>query len=248
MNKKILLSVLISNTALGAGIPTVDAIGNVQAAINAVQNVQQVVNQYDQIRNQIEQFRKLDEQLSQQIDQFRSITGSYDIGALLNSDEYKEARRFVPMEWDETIDLIEGLYGGGGLDSLQDYIGEAQAEDINYSVEDLYQDRDTLDSQQYVKESNAAVAQVSFGKSNYARSGQRIDDMEVLTGEIDSATDLKAAIDLQNRIQAEQGILMVELIRLQSSAQINESEMRINDHNLRAADAAMAHGLIPEIP
>lgn len=246
--KKLTLCLLISSAQVYAGgIPTFDGAGNIQAVINTIENAQQVVNQYEEIRNQVDQFRKLDEQLTQQIDQFRAITGSYDIGALLNSDEYQAARRFVPAEWGETIDLIEGLYGGGGMDSLRGYVESAQSDDIRYSADELYQDTETEDALSYVKESNAAVAQVSVGKSTYARSMQRIEDMEVLTGQIDSATDLKAAIDLQNRIQAEKGILVAELIRLQSTAQINESEMRINEHNLRAADTAMARGVIPSL-
>jgi len=247
MKKITLCLLLVSVQVKAGGIPTFDAVNNVQTVITAVQNVQQVANQYEQIQNQIDQFRMLDRQLTLQIEQFRSITGSYDIGTLLNSDEYQAARRFVPREWDQTIDLIEGLYGGEGLDSLRGHIDNAQSDDINYAVDELYRDTATDDAQQYVKESNAVVAQISVGKSTYARSMQRIEDMEVLTGEIDSATDLKAAIDLQNRIQAEKGILTAELIRLQSAAHINASEQRINDHNLRAADTAMTRGVIPNI-
>lgn len=238
---------LVSAQSHAGGIPTFDAAGNVQAVVSAVQNVQQVKNQYDQIRNQIAQFNKLDEQLSQQIEQFRAITGNYDMGTLLNDNEYQAARRFVPREWDQTIDLIEGLYNGGGLENLQGYIERSHSEDISYTADEIYQDTATEDAQQYVKESNASVAQLSVGKSNYSRSMQHIEDMEMLTGEIDSASDLKAAIDLQNRIQAEKGILMAELIRLQSAAHINESEIRVNDHNLSAADTAMARGVIPNI-
>lgn len=247
MNKIMLCFLLSSTQAMAGGIPTFDAAGNVQALITAVESVAQTKQQLEEIKNQVDQFKKLDEQLSQQIDQFRAITGSYDIGRLLNSDEYKAARRYVPQEWDETIDLIEGLYNGGGLESLQAYAQSAQSDDINYTVDDLYQDTQTRDAQLYVKESNAAVAQLSVGKSTFSRSRQSIEDMEVLTGNIDSATDLKAALDLQNRIQAQKGILMAELIRLQSAAHINESEQRINDHNFRAADTAMSLGIIPSI-
>jgi len=241
MKKAMLLVCCVSVNAHSGGIPTFDAATLVPAAISAVEN-------FNQVQQQIESVQQLRRQLAQQVEQFEAITGSYDMSALLNNDAYREARRFVPAQWDETVDLIEGLYNGGGLNTLSGYVDQSRAEDINYTVDELYRDPDSTYAQQYSKETNATVAQISVGKSHYARSLAHIEDFEALTDEIDSATDLKGAIDLQNRIQAEHGIAVAELIRLQSSMQINASELRANDHNLKAADMAMSSGIIPNIP
>lgn len=232
------LMLCVSTCAHSAGIPTIDVPGLAPALISAAQNVQQV-------QEQISSVRRLREQLAQQVEQFEAMTGSYDMSDLLNSDAYREARRFVPGEWDDTVDLIEGLYSGGGLEALGGYVNRAREENILHRVEDLYADPQSYSAQQYVKDTNATVAHLGIGKSHYARSLERIEDFETLTSEIDSATDLKAAIDLQNRIQAEHGIAVAELLRLQSAMQINESERRADEQNLRAADIMMSSGIIP---
>lgn len=238
IKQSLVLMLCLTTCAHGAGIPTIDVPGLAPALISAAQNVQQV-------QEQINSVTKLGQQLEQQFKQFEAMTGSYDMSDLLNSDAYREARRFVPGEWDDTVDLIEGLYSGGGLDALDGYINRAREEDILHSVDDLYADPESYSAQQYVKDTNATIAHLGIGKSHYSRSLERIEDFETLTSEIDSATDLKAAIDLQNRIQAEHGIAVAELLRLQSAMQINESERRADEHNLKAADIMMSSGIIP---
>lgn len=244
----IVSALVFSGTASASGIPTVDVANIIQTTTTALNSISQVANQVEQIRNQIDQFNKLQEQLTQQVRQFDSISGNYNMGTLLNNPAYQDARRFIPTTWQETLDQLDGAMAAAHQRQTQQAARDARAAGQRFAAPAIYPDITEPDAVEYIRQANQVFTQMGVGQSNYQQTPQRITNMEDLGAEIDTATDLKAAIDLQNRINVEQGILMAELIRLNSASHINDTERRADELNRRAADVAMSEGAIAVIP
>ena len=230
-----------TSPAFASGIPTVDVANILQTTISAIEAVEQTANQVIQIQRQIDQYQ-------QQVAQFQSITGNYNMGTLLNSAAYRDARRMVPRTWQETLDMLDGAVAAANQVETQNAARDARAAGRRFAAPDIYPDVTTPDAVEYIRQANQVFTQLGVGQSNYSRTEQRVTNIEDLSGQIDTANDLKAAIDLQNRLIAENGILMAELIRLQSANHINAAEERLDEMNRRAADVAMAEGTIAVIP
>ena len=244
----LIASMLISSPVQAAGIPTIDVANIVQTTVSAFENIEQVANQVEMIRNQIDQFNKLQEQLDQQVAQFESITGNYNMGALLNDPAFRNARRHIPTSWQETLDLIDGALAAAHQREVQQAARDARVAGERFAANEVYEDDTWAEAVEYIREANAVFTHIGVGQAQYANQTQKVEDIEDMIAEIDTANDLKAAIDLQNRILAEQALLHTELIKVMSAQQINMSEQRLNDHNRRASDRRMADGWVPEIP
>lgn len=231
----------MSGPASASGIPTVDVANILQTTISAIEAVEQTANQVIQIQRLIDQYQ-------QQITQYESITGNYNMGTLLNSAAYRDARRMVPTTWQETLDMLDGAAAAAAQAQTQQAARDARTAGQRYAAPDIYPDVAVPDAVEYIRQANQVYTQIGYGQTSYARSTQNVADVEALSDEIDSASDLKAAVDLQNRLIAQNGILTAELIRLQSTNHINAAEEREDELNRRAADVAMAEGTIAVIP
>ena len=198
--KALALAISLSVTTIGAvsiahahaaGIPVIDSAN----LANAIQQYTQMVEQLTQLKAQLEQAKQ----------QYESLTGSRGLGGILPED-YTSA---IPRNWQETLAAMEG---GGSIGSLAQSIADqaSQLDDEHFT--------DVLDD---VKASlrtsleNDASAQ-ALNAQAYDNSGDRFQRLQNLMGEINSAQDMKAISDLQARLQVETGMLMNELIKLQS--------------------------------
>lgn len=231
-----------------SGIPTVDIANILQTSVSALENIEQVANQVEMIRNQIDQFNKLQEQLDRQVAQFDAITGTYNMGGLLNDQTYRALRRSLPTSWQETLAMLEAGAAAAHQQKMQDAAREAQAAGRRFAANDIYPDVTQPDALRYIRRANQVSIQMGIGISDFEATDRRLTNVEDLSDEIDTATDLKAAIDLQNRINAEQAVLTAELIRLQAASHIAIMQSQEDELNRRAADVDMADGTIAAFP
>ena len=231
-----------------AGIPTVDIANILQTSVSALENIEQVANQITQIQNQIDQFNKLEEQLAQQVLQFDSITGTYNMGGLLNDSTYRKLRRSLPTSWQDTLAMIEAATAAAHQQKIQEAARDAQAAGRQFAAGDIYPDVAQPDAVRYIRRANQVFTQMGIGVSNFEATDRRLTNVEGLSDKIDTATDLKAAIDLQNRINIEQAVLTAELIRLQAAAHIAQTQRQEDELNRRAADVDMADGTLTAFP
>ena len=95
-----------------AGIPVIDVTNIVQNTLTAVRTLQQ----YEQM---LEDYKTQLEELDQATKQVESLTGNRDIGDLLNGGSYREARRYTPTTWRDTMHILEA---GGLPGSVADVI------------------------------------------------------------------------------------------------------------------------------
>ena len=231
-----------------SGIPTVDIANILQTTVSAFENIEQVANQITQIQNQIDQFTKLEEQLAQLVAQFDSITGTYNMGGLLNDADYRNLRRSLPTSWQDTLAMIEGAAADAHQAEMQQAAQDAQTAGREFAAGDIYADVAEPDAVRYIRRANQVFTQMGVGISNFEATDRRMTNVEDLSDEIDTATDLKAAIDLQNRINVEQAVLTAELIRLQAAAHIAQTQSQEDELNRRATDVDMADGTIAAFP
>lgn len=241
-------ALVIPPQADASGIPTVDIANILQTTVSAFENIEQVANQITQIQNQIDQFTKLEEQLAQQIVQFDSITGTYNMGGLLNDSTYRNLRRSLPTSWQDTLAMIEAATAAAHQQKIQDAARDAQAAGRQFAAGGIYLDVTQPDAVRYIRRANQIFTQMGIGISDFEATDRRLTNVEDLSDKIDTATDLKAAIDLQNRINAEQAVLIAELIRLQAAGHIAQAQGQEDELNRRAADVDMADGTIAAFP
>jgi len=177
--------------AYASGIPVVDV-----AAIT------EAIKQYEQM---LEQLKQLQAQLDQAKKQYASLTGSRGLGVIMTED-YTSS---VPRNWQETLAAMEGGGSIGSLaKSIADQASQLDDEHFNEVLEDVTASlRSSLGNDASAQALNAQV---------YDNSGNRFERLKNLMGQINSAQDMKAISDLQARLQAENGMLMNELIKLQS--------------------------------
>lgn len=223
--KALALAISLSVTTIGAvsiapahaaGIPVIDSAN----LANAIQQYTQMVEQLTQLKAQLEQAKQ----------QYESLTGSRGLGGILPED-YTSA---IPRNWQETLAAMEG---GGSIGSLAQSIADQASQlDDEHFTEVL----DDIKASLRTSLENDASAQ-ALNAQAYDNSGDRFQRLQSLMGEINSAQDMKAISDLQARLQVETGMLMNELIKLQSMNamiakrdSIEESEAIQSGFRLRA--------------
>ncbi|MCO5055517.1 type IV secretion system protein [Thermomonas sp.] len=151
------------------------------------------------------QLKQLQAQLDQAKMQYASLTGSRGLGEILPED-YTSS---VPRNWQETLAAMEG---GGSVGSLAQSIAEQASQLDDEHFNDVLDD---VTASMQANLDNDASAQ-ALNAQVYDNSGNRFERLQNLMGQIDSAQDMKAISDLQARLQVETGMLMNELIKLQS--------------------------------
>lgn len=146
-----------------------------------------------------EQLRAMEQQYSQLKMQYNSITGARGMGQLMNN----ATRQALPDDFTQSYNRLLTL-GQGGASNDARIIYEtikkldcARFQDSNAKLQ--------CQAQAYAEPENAA-----FINNALKSSQERATQLHQLVSQIDSATDLKAATDLSNRIAAEQSMLQNE--------------------------------------
>ena len=190
------ISPVIVTTSATAGIPVIDA-GSIAQA------VQQVIHMKTQIDNQISQIRSMEAQ-------FKSITGSRNLGQLLNDPAL---RNYLPQDYANIYDAIKS----GNTSKLSRSLDNIAKQEKGYA------------NQKNGAERYATQALISKASSIEALEAQskRLDNIQNLMTQINFANDPKAAQDLANRLSAEQAMVQTEQVRINLMSQLNEANLRL---------------------
>jgi type IV secretion system protein VirB5 len=243
----VIIVLLCAAQAGAGGIPVFDSINNMVATSSMIEDLQhtanqikQLANQYQQIRNQVAQIRQMDVQHG-------TITGNYNMGAFLNNPFQKQLRRYLPGNWYELKELLKKA---GIPTSLGDAIKkarEARKRGEQYPTGTIFTDTEQVHAVAYAEEGDRLYAAMGASQTAYERTNQNLENIEAMTDQIDQANDLKAAVDLGNRIGAENAMLINELIRQISILNIQQAESREQWRNQAGADLHRADMAIPDI-
>jgi type IV secretion system protein VirB5 len=142
--------------------------------------------------------------------------GSSDLG----KDHFEDYMAAVPKSWQETLDVMNGEGRSGelarGIRDENSRLDRSYFERVDGRAKSTLSDR-----------MNASSNLEGVAASSYQGSTDRFERLESLRSDVDRATDLKAVADLQARIQIENGMLMNELVKLQSMSAMHEASEKV---------------------
>lgn len=212
------LAIMSANKAYAQGIPVYDA-----------SSFAQLITQLDQMSKD---YQKQLEQLDEAIKQTEAITGTRNMGNLANGALEQQLREYLPNSWEETLHIMNATslpYGAYGTQGI---------------YTNLYNEYNPISGADYIPEDpNGYVAKaldrktattyaaMSASEQAYNNIAARMQTYETLLNELNNTTDLKSSVDLQARISAENGMIMNEIMRLntiqmqQTAAGDNETLM-----------------------
>ncbi len=166
------------------------------------------------------------------------LSGNYEYGKLANDNFQQEARRYAPENWENALEILSS---GKTLGDRTAYSGfkdtyskryNDMAGSITYALSD---DNASLHDENI----NTAAASYYISEKSYNQTETRLKNVEQLMQEIDNAADLKQAIDLNNRLSAENAISLAEVIRLQSVLLKVEANELQQENNIVANEAEL---------
>ena len=168
--------------------------------------------QVDTLTSQLKVAQDQLSQAKQLYDSFNKRTNANDIGALLNTPQF---RKVLPQQFSEIERLVEGQGGGNFADAVNRYITQNRAYAGNSGNSYYQSELDRIARQTGAKH--------SLGQAVYDTASQRIDALEELRARISSASDGKEILDLSARLQAEQALLQNDVLRMQGLAMIQQA-------------------------
>lgn len=168
-----------------------------------VSNLAQALQTVAQLRAQLQQLQQMHD----------AVTGSRGMGALLNQPQL---RQYLPTSTQNLY--ASGSTGLSAMDSNIDAIKQSEA-----LGNDLAAERAKLE----VRKADAAVKNKAMTQLAYTSSMKRLDNIEALAKQIDFATDEKATLDLQNRLNSELSLIQSEQQRAQLVGMLQSNEQAV---------------------
>lgn len=161
-------------------------------------------------------------QAKQLYDSFNKRTNANDVGALLNTPQF---RKVLPQQFSDIERLVAGQGGGNFADAIDRYLSQNRAYAGNSGNSYYQSEHDRIARQTGAKH--------SMGQAVYDTASQRIDALEELRTRISTATDVKETLDLSARLQAEQALLQNDVLRMQGLAMIQQARMDMDGQRER---------------
>jgi len=206
MKKSLLASVVVLSFAMLPVVSQAQLITN--DPVNLAQNVEQV-------RQMVAQVEQLKQQLAQQKAQYEALTGNSGLGSLLNGS-ISDLSGNLPADWksvySDAMNSNSSITGSAGqmlseFDSQIDNMGSGEA--LNFINQKMRE--------------KGAYDRVMAEKA-YNNQMRELKDMEALTNQIDSTTDMKQISDLQARIQTASGAIQGENTKLHLMGMLQQSQ------------------------
>lgn len=217
-------ALLSASPVHASGIPTFDGASVSQALAQLLQmklthgvEEGQLSKLTAQVQEAIKTVAALDRQIDQLERQYESLTGSRDMGALLNGSTEKRARRIA-----NTLGDINRTLHGTGLPSADPLATQIIALRNTYQIPNAAELFDVNRVPAKVAAHNFASASTSttivLSEDAFTRANASITRVESLLSNVDTAPDLKAAVDINTRMVAELAFMMADRSRLDAAA------------------------------
>ena len=178
--------------------------------------------QVDTLTSQLKVAQEQLNQAKQLYDSFNKRTNANDIGALLNTPQF---RKVLPQQFADVEKLLAGQGSGNFANSINQYLNQNRAYAGNSGNSYYQSELDRIARQTGTKH--------SMGQAVYDTASQRVDALEELRSRISSATDAKEVLDLSARLQAEQALLQNDVLRMQGLAMIQQARVDMDGQRER---------------
>lgn len=210
-------TVIALTAALAAGTFTGAPIAHAQAVVIDPANLQQAIVRYMEM---IQQLQQLKAQLEQAKQQYASLTGNRGLGAI-DPENYTAN---IPTNWHQTLAAMQN---GGQVGALANQI-KNEASELN---QPQFANVDPTVVQALTTHLNDAATAQALNAQTYDDSGARFQRLTDLMNQINSTTDMKSIGELQARIEIENGMLLNELIKLQSMNALIDNSRRVQQQH-----------------
>lgn len=219
-----LAAVLFSNAmapANASGIPVVDAASIADRAIKHVETLAKYVEQIAVLRDQLESQKR----------QLEALTGTRNLGDILNNPAIRDA---LPAD---ARDILRASNGGlGGISDAVERIEREERLTGNYE-----QDKKNLDAR---AEKIAVRSQAMMEQTQKAMTA-RVKQVDQLQAKINQAQDPKAIADLQARLLVEQANIQADQTRADMLTRQIEAEQALMEQQAeKLADSSFSLGAI----
>lgn len=208
----------VNSVSVASGIPVVDGAAAMQRTQNFIQEMAEYAKQLVQMKAQLQQAKQ----------QYTSLTGSRNFGAILNNPELRSA---LPTNWQQVYDNIQ-KGGYKGLDGTAQAIADAAK---------LTEKCQYLKSGDSKKACEAQAVQAAQTKAHIGKAleaaQKRLHQIEGLMNQINRTQDPKAIAELQARIGIEQAMIQNESTRLQMYKMMVEANEKMLAEQQKAARA-----------
>jgi len=218
--------------ATASGIPVYDASGYTQLLA--------------QLNQMSKDYQKQVEQLEQSIRQADALTGTRNMGSLENSQIEEDLRRYLPNTWKETLDMMHaGNLGTSAQETKSIYGNLLNTYQPMAGSDIMTSDPTGPVSRSLDLKNQTTFAAMAAGEQSFNNASQKTQTYERLLEELNHTADLKASVDLQSRIAVENGMVLNELIRLQS-IEIGQKSAESTSFLSSAARASTSNTFNPE--
>lgn len=191
------LGTLIFATATSSVASIVhDPIHTAVSMINWSKQAVDMARQYQQLKQQYDQLRQ----------QYAAITGHYGRGEI-GLTQSINAASVVPGSWQEVVSLQQK----GAFASKQNYYEAI----INTLPPEIFRDPKGQDAKTYKMSTDSVRAALTGGDALYSEVQTHLDNLSLLSKQVDRTTNVKDAQDLQNRIATENGLLQTAMAKTQ---------------------------------
>jgi len=177
-------------------------------------NYAESVTQFNQM---VKSYQQQLQQLQQQISTTSALTGTRNMGSLLNSPVAADLRRIAPADWQNTMKMGGATGLGSSATQTQGlYNSYYSANAPITGAAAVSKDPTGPVAQSIDRHTQTTYAAMAASESSYNGVEPRTTNYENMLQQLNTTTDLKSSIDLQSRINAENGMAINELVRLNS--------------------------------
>ena len=177
---------------------------------NLVENLRQFAQMELTYARQLEELQRAAEQVE-------AMTGHSGMGALLNSPLYRDARRYTPVSWQDTLRILDaGGLPGSAADTRAIYEGVAEDYRVGSGAEIDRRDEASPNAIAHERRRDTAYASMAIAERAFDEANTRTVNYEALMARIESTENAKAIADLSTRVEVENGLSLNELVRLQT--------------------------------
>lgn len=209
------VTALMPTTSQAQGIPVIDVASIVNEITSILNEVQQLETMQNQLTTGISQ-------LQQQEQQYASLTGVRGFSSLLNSPAFQQNRAYIPLNWQQTLQLTQGG-SSGQYSSLSGATQALKSASSLFPTSQLSIPAGSPVATLHDAQTSSAAVFTSTGQASFQQTGDRIAQLQTFVDNIDSAPDVKSVMELNTRINAEQLFLTNEVIRLLATLQMQQA-------------------------
>ena len=205
-----------------------------QILVNDVINLKQEIIGYVAVIKQLNaDYQQIDQNaqaIKHAFKQVESMVGSRGMSLLANNETYKAHRRSLSFESRWVLDrLSDGQLPENKKDLAQGLMGLLKVYSLHLESEGLSGEETKNINQGYRQRATTAAA-LAGGTAQQAskQSVRTVETIEEFIDQIDSTSDIKASSDLQNRILAENGLLINQLLSLKAHEMSADAERNLS--------------------